>query len=192
MEKTKLYLASSSPRRQELLTLAGVRFKVMVAHQHEEFPETLQVHEVPEFLATYKALEVAKHVEDGATVLAADTVVVVDNSILGKPVDAHHAMEMLQRLSGRTHEVLTGVCIWQKDRRHSFTDTTRVTFRPLNPAKINHYIQVFKPFDKAGSYAIQEWIGLVGIKRISGDFFNVMGLPVGKVIEVLEHWHALE
>ena len=186
MRPKKIYLASNSPRRQELLRQAGIRFQVKVAHEQEIFPDSLQVYAVPEFLASYKAHEVKKTLEHDSIVIAADTVVIVDNTILGKPSNESDAFEMLGQLSGKTHDVLTGVCIIGSTEICLFTDTTQVTFRKLDHNKMAKYVNSFKPYDKAGAYAIQEWIGLVGIKRISGDYFNVMGLPIGRVLEMLE------
>lgn len=179
-----LILASQSPRRQQLMEQVGYSFKVVVSDVDETNPEGMLGELVPEFLANKKALAIAqKHPE--ATIVAADTIVLLDNEILGKPIDSEDAIAMLQRLSGRMHRVVTGVCIWQKDAIQSFSKTTEVYFRPLTIEQIQHYITNYKPFDKAGSYAIQEWIGMVGIEKIVGDYYNVMGLPIGEVAKRL-------
>ena len=140
---------------------------------------------VPEFLARKKADAVAHLVSD-AIVIAADTVVLLDHHILGKPVDAAHAITMLHQLSGRMHKVVTGVCIRKNDSELCFSTTTEVYFRPLTEQQITHYVSDYKPFDTAGGYAIQEWIGVTGIEKIKGDYYNVMGLPIGEVVIALK------
>jgi septum formation protein len=179
-----LILASQSPRRQQLMEQAGYKFTVVVSDVDETNPEGMLGEKVPEFLAHKKALAIAeKHPE--ATILAADTVVLLDNEILGKPVDSEDAIAMLENLSGKMHRVVTGVCIWQNGLTQSFSATTEVYFRPLSLEQIQYYIINYKPFDKAGSYAIQEWIGMIGIEKINGDYYNVMGLPIGEVVKRL-------
>lgn len=174
----KIILASGSPRRRDLLTGAGYTFEVRVPDVDETPPPEMRVEEVPEHLARKKAAAVS---ESGAVIIAADTVVLLDGEILGKPVDEEDAVRMLQRLSGRTHTVVSGVCIRRDDALDSFSTSTDVVFRPLTDEQIRHYVAEFKPFDKAGSYAIQEWIGFIGIEGIRGDYYNVMGLPIGEV-----------
>jgi septum formation protein len=177
----KLILASGSPRRRQLLELAGYSFTVVSADVDETSPPGVPVAQVPELLARKKATAVA-HRYPGAVIIAADTVVLLDEEILGKPKDAEDAKAMLARLSGRTHRVVTGVCIQNGASEECFSTVTEVSFRSLAPADIDYYVTRFKPFDKAGSYAIQEWIGLIGIERIDGDYYNVMGLPIGEVV----------
>lgn len=180
----KIILASQSPRRKQLMELAEFEFDVLIADVDETNPPGMPGEEVPEFLAKKKADAVAHLVSD-AIVIAADTVVLLDHHILGKPKDAAHAMEILQQLSGRIHKVVTGVCIRKNEREIAFSTTTEVHFRPLTDEQIEHYISHYKPFDKAGAYAIQEWIGVIGIEKINGDYYNVMGLPIGEVAIVL-------
>lgn len=180
----KLILASQSPRRQQLMSHAGYDFTVVVSHADETNPQGMPGAEVPEFLARKKA-EIIAADHPGATIVAADTVVLLDNEILGKPTDSEDAIAMLERLSGRMHRVVTGVCIWRRESSEQFSVTTEVYFRPLSRQQIEYYITHFKPFDKAGSYAIQEWIGMIGIEKISGDYYNVMGLPIGELVKRL-------
>ena len=177
-----LILASASPRRKQLLEQAGYTFDIIAADVDETNPPGMSGLEVPEFLARKKAAVIAERYPD-RRVIAADTVVVLDHDILGKPVDEADALQMLGRLSGRMHQVVTGVCIQQGNTTDSFSVITEVYFRPLSEAQIYNYIREYKPFDKAGSYAIQEWIGLVGIEKINGDYYNVMGLPISEVVK---------
>jgi septum formation protein len=179
----KIILGSGSPRRRDLLTGAGYTFEVRVPDVDETPPEGMRVEEVPEYLARKKAAAIS---ESNAIIIAADTVVLLDGQILGKPADAEDAVRMLQQLSGRTHTVVSGVCIRREDQTDSFSTSTDVVFRPLTDEQIRYYVAEFKPLDKAGSYAIQEWIGFVGIEGIRGDYYNVMGLPIGEVALRLE------
>ncbi len=181
---SKIILASQSPRRKQLMEMAELSFEVLIADVDETNPPGMPGEEVPEFLARKKADAVAHLVQD-AIVIAADTVVLLDHHILGKPRDAAHAIEILGQLSGRMHKVVTGVCIRQGAKERGFSVTTEVYFRKLTPTQIEHYVTHYKPFDKAGAYAIQEWIGVTGIEKINGDYYNVMGLPIGDVIAVL-------
>jgi len=184
MEPSKIILASQSPRRKQLLEMAEVKFEIIIADVDETNPPGMPGEEVPEFLAKKKADTVTHLVQD-AIVIAADTVVLLDEHILGKPRDAAHATVILQQLSGRMHRVVTGVCIRKGGYEKSFSTTTEVYFRKLNDTQIEHYISNYKPFDKAGAYAIQEWIGVTGIEKINGDYYNVMGLPIGEVMIIL-------
>lgn len=184
-----LILASQSPRRQQLMTEAGYTFSVVAANVDETNPEGMPGKLVPEFLAHKKAIAISEKFPD-AVILAADTIVLLGNEllgdeILGKPIDSEDAIAMLQRLSGKMHRVVTGVCIINKSKIQKFSATTEVYFRPLSLDQIQYYITKYKPFDKAGSYAIQEWIGMVGIEKIHGDYYNVMGLPIGEVVKRL-------
>jgi septum formation protein len=180
-----IILASQSPRRQQLMTQAGYQFKVIVSDADETNPEGMPGAEVPMFLAHKKALVIAAQHPD-ATIVAADTVVLLGNEILGKPVDSEDAVAMLQSLSGKMHRVVTGVCLWQNGQSEQFSVCTEVYFRPLTLAQIQYYIINYKPFDKAGAYAIQEWIGMIGIEKINGDYYNVMGLPIGSLVQRLQ------
>ena len=180
----KIILASQSPRRRQLLEMAEIEFEVLIADVDETNPPGMPGEEVPGFLAKKKADAVA-HLVNDAIVIAADTVVLLDHHILGKPKDAGDAKTILRQLSGRMHKVVTGVCMRRAGKEISFSTTTEVYFRPLTDAQIEHYITNYKPYDKAGAYAIQEWIGVTGIEKINGDYYNVMGLPIGEVINVL-------
>ncbi|MEI8278950.1 MAG: Maf family protein [Bacteroidota bacterium] len=179
-----IVLASQSPRRKQLLQEAGYDFTIIVADVDETNPPGMPGEEVPEHLAKKKATAI-QHMATDTIVIAADTVVLLDHHILGKPTDAAHAKAMLQQLSGRVHYVVTGVCIQDATKQVSFSVTTEVYFRPLTTEQINYYVDKYQPFDKAGSYAIQEWIGMVGIEKINGDYYNVMGLPISEVVKVL-------
>jgi septum formation protein len=150
----------------------------------ETNPAGMPGEQVPEHLAKKKA-DAVSHLINDAIVIAADTVVLLDHHILGKPTDAQHAKIILSQLSGRMHKVVTGVCIRKAGKEVSFSTTTEVYFRPLTDAQIDHYVSHYKPYDKAGAYAIQEWIGVTGIEKINGDYYNVMGLPIGEVVKIL-------
>lgn len=181
-----IILASQSPRRKQLLEWAEVNFTVEVIPTDESYPSTLSVEEVPVFIAREKARQVnAARNPNQLPLLAADTIVVLDNRIIGKPQHHQEAVEILTALSGRTHRVITGVVILHKQGEIAFADITEVTFHAISPEQIEHYVTNYQPFDKAGAYAIQEWIGVVGIQQVKGDFYNVMGLPVSRVIQHL-------
>lgn len=186
--KHPLILASSSPRRQFLMREAGYDFKVEKPEVDESFPKELPVEQVAKYLASKKAeyFRVELHHE---IVITADTVVILDNTILNKPEDRAEAIKMLSMLSGRTHIVMTGVCILSAEKEESFDDTTEVTFKKLSQAEIEFYVDTYKPFDKAGAYGAQDWIGMVAIEKIVGSYFNVMGLPMHKVYTHLTNWH---
>lgn len=179
-----LLLASQSPRRRQLLESAGYRFTVEAADVDETPPQDMPIDQVAEYLARLKAD--ATPLTPGLIIVAADTIVLLDGAILGKPEDADGAQAMLRRLSGRTHTVATGVCLRSTDRVDAFTVFTDVTFRDLSDAQIAHYVRTQPPLDKSGSYAIHEWIGLIAIERIAGDYYSVMGLPIGEVVRRLE------
>lgn len=191
MQKS-IILASQSARRKQLLEWAEIRFEVVTSATDEKYPEDLPIIDVPVFIAREKASAVKEKLQNNfhgeyihQTILAADTIVVLDDTIIGKPIDKEHAVEILTALSGRQHKVITGVVILLEDKEICFADVTEVEFHSLTPEQIEFYVEKYKPYDKAGSYAIQEWIGVVGIKSITGDFYNVMGLPVSKVLQVL-------
>ncbi len=182
-----IILASQSPRRKQLLEWAEVPFESIVKHAEETFPDNMPIADVPVYIARNKALAVKETLDNNDhIILAADTVVVIDDTVIGKPKDREDAIQILQRLSGRKHEVITGVVILQEEKEFSFSDVTSVLFHPLTDEQIVFYIDKYKPYDKAGAYAIQEWIGVVGIKSVSGDFYNVMGLPVSRVVQALK------
>jgi septum formation protein len=182
----RIILASASPRRKQLLEWAEIPFEVLPSDADELVPDGMQVSEIPVFLASQKAAIVRKKVSADRIVLAADTVVVLDEQMLGKPLDRTDAIRMLSHLSGRVHQVITGVSITGSNKEILFAETTRVRFHPLSKTGIEHYVDHYKPFDKAGAYAIQEWIGVTGIHSIHGDFYNVMGLPVSRVVQELK------
>lgn len=177
-------LASQSPRRKQLLQWAELPFEVKVAGTDESFPDTLSPAEAAVYIAREKALAIDRAA--GEVVIAADTVVVLDGQIIGKPRDREDAVNILQQLSGREHLVITGVTILKDGEEIAFADTTHVEFHALTTSQIEFYVDKYQPYDKAGAYAIQEWIGVVGIKRVEGDFYNVMGLPVSRVMQALQ------
>ncbi|MFC2114472.1 Maf family nucleotide pyrophosphatase [Bacteroidota bacterium] len=180
-----MILVSNSPRRKEILTNAGYTFTVAPSNIEESYPEGLMREEIPVYLAEQKALSVADQYE-GEVLLAADTIVILDNEIINKPADDAEAFTMLSKLSGHTHEVISGVCVMQGENVITFIDSSLVTFRELTEDEILYYIEHYKPFDKAGAYGVQDFIGMVGIERIEGSFYNVMGLPIHKVYKALQ------
>ncbi len=179
----KLVLASRSPRRRELLQLLDIPFVVAPdLHVSEPEPPGVPAAELPEFLARHKAAAYAQIMEEDQLLLTADTLVIADGVPLGKPADEEAAVRMLHTLSGKRHQVVTGVCLRDADgRQRSFSADTAVEFAALSPEEVEFYVSKFKPYDKAGAYGIQEWIGAVGIKGIEGSFYNVMGLPVQRL-----------
>lgn len=184
-----IILASQSPRRKQLLEWAEVSFSIQVVPTDESFPAGMDAVDIPIYIAEQKARVVHQlHQEPYPIILAADTIVVIDNQILGKPKNAEDAIQMLQMLSGRKHRVITGVVLMQGNKSIQFSDVTEVYFHDLTQEQIQFYVERYQPFDKAGAYAIQEWIGVVGIQKVIGDFYNVMGLPVSRVVQVLESW----
>jgi len=182
-----LILASNSPRRRELLGGLGLHFDVKVLPDIDEhYPEDMPVSQIAEHIACMKAEAYKKVMAADHLVITADTVVIVDEEVMGKPHDADDARRMLRKLSGRTHQVTTGVCLTTMQQQRHFSVTTDVTFKQLTDEEINHYITVYKPFDKAGAYGIQEWIGFIGVTGINGSYFNVMGLPVQRIYSELQ------
>ena len=180
-----IILASQSPRRRQLLEWAEVDFEIVVEPTDESYPSGLSPEEVAVHIAREKANAV-KPKAAGKTIIAADTIVVLGNEIIGKPKDKNDAITILNKLSGHHHKVITGVCIMSYDKEISFADVTDVEFHFLTEEQIEFYIDKYQPYDKAGAYAIQEWIGVVGIKCVNGDFYNVMGLPVSRVVQELK------
>lgn len=177
-----LILASQSPRRQQLLSEAGLEYELSPRFECEEiFPNDLPASEVAEYLSRLKSEAYPQVLADGDILLTADTVVVAEERILGKPTDKDDAFAMLRMLSGREHEVITGVTLRSTKLTKSFSAHSKVRFRQLSDVEIAYYIETYSPMDKAGSYGIQEWIGYVGIEGIEGSFFNVMGLPIQRV-----------
>jgi septum formation protein len=185
-----ILLASSSPRRRQLLEWAEIPFTVVKSETDESFPVGISPDEAAIHVAKVKADAVYNNSHlfgqyPGSLVLAADTMVVLGDEILGKPLDREHAIDMITRLSGRQHRVITAVCLRSSDLSVAFCEETLVQFRTLSPTEITHYVGTYRPFDKAGSYAIQEWIGIIGITSIHGDYYNVMGLPVSRLVTEL-------
>jgi septum formation protein len=181
-----IILASNSPRRRELLGGLGLPFEVKVLPDIEEsYPNDLTVSQIAEYISTEKAAAYRELMADNDLIITADTVVIVGDEVMGKPVDAADARRMLKKLSGVTHQVTTGVCLTTKTNQRHFSVTTDVTFKQLTDEEINHYIEVYKPYDKAGAYGIQEWIGYVGVTCLHGSYFNVMGLPVQRIYNEL-------
>lgn len=186
----KIILASGSPRRKQLLELAEISFEVMVSEIEESYPPELSPAEIAIHIASNKALAVQKRLmnennDTECTIIGADTLVILGNEIIGKPLDRQNAISILTNLSGRIHKVITGVCILSASKKKIFTEETEVEFHKLSHSQIEYYVDHYKPYDKAGAYAIQEWIGAIGVKSINGDFYNVMGLPVSRVVRVL-------
>jgi septum formation protein len=181
----KIILASQSPRRKQLLEWAEVPFEIVVQETDESYPQDDDMGRTAIHIARNKALAVKKIKGTAIPILAADTIVVLKNGIIGKPKDRADAIRILSSLAGKKHHVITGVVILYGDKEVSFSETTEVVFHPLTQQHIEFYVDNYKPYDKAGSYAIQEWIGVVGIKTIKGDFYNVMGLPVSRVVQQL-------
>lgn len=190
MNLPKIILASQSPRRQQLLGTIGVNFEVIAANCDEIFPDDLALDKVPTFLAKEKATIVSQQMPD-ALIIAADTVVIIDKKIIGKPIDRKDAVDILKKLSGRKHEVITGIAVTYKGQTFTTSAITEVFFNNLSEHNINHYVDQYKPYDKAGAYAIQEYIGVVGIKEIRGSFYNVMGLPVDRLLDLIQEKFGL-
>ena len=187
LKNYRIILASNSPRRRELLTTLGIEFESKtLSGIDESFPSNLQGEDIPKHIASKKAEAYRTLVTSNELIITADTIVYVDGEVLGKPKDETDARRMLHLLSGRSHEVITGVCILTKDQQQTFAVTTNVTFDTLSDEEINFYIEKYKPYDKAGAYGIQEWIGLVGVTRLEGSYFNVMGLPVQRLYKELK------
>jgi septum formation protein len=190
----KIVLASASPRRKSLLEWADMEFDILVRETDESYPEGLSPEEIAVYIARGKALATLENktyerYESNVPILAADTLVVLDGKVIGKPLSREQAIETLEALSGKKHLVITGVVLMTKDKEISFCDQTEVNFNAFSRDDIEYYVDKYKPYDKAGAYAIQEWIGVIGIREIHGDFYNVMGLPVSKVLAHLaEHF----
>ena len=180
---SQFVLASQSPRRKQLLEWAEVDFEIIVEPTEETYPPELSPSEVAVHIAQQKAAAVRSRTDK--TIIAADTIVVMGNEIIGKSKDRKDAVAILQKLSGQHHKVITGVVISGNGNEVAFADITDVEFHPLTNDQLTFYVDKYQPYDKAGAYAIQEWIGVVGIKSINGDFYNVMGLPVSRVVQAL-------
>ena len=186
LEKYKVILASGSPRRRELMAGLGVNYEVRILPDVDEsYPDTLQGEEIPLYIAKEKADAYIPMMQPDELIITADTIVWQDGKVLGKPRDREDALQMLRTMSGRTHEVFTGVCITTTDWQRSFTAQTEVRFATLSEDEIIYYVDNFKPMDKAGAYGVQEWIGFIGVENISGSYYNIMGLPVQKLYREL-------
>ncbi|MFN5421668.1 MAG: Maf family protein [bacterium] len=185
----KIILASGSPRRKTLFEWAELPFEIVVSDADESFNQSDSPSDIALSIACKKniaARAIMNNEQASSIVVSADTIVVLDNKVIGKPQDRDDAICILQQLSGKTHRVITAVCISDHQKEYTFFDTTHVTFHELTDEQITHYVDHYKPFDKAGAYAIQEWIGVVGIRAIEGDFYNVMGLPISRVVTTLK------
>ena len=183
----KVVLASNSPRRKELLSGLGVEYSIKTLPDiNETFPDSLQGEEIPMYIAREKANAYLHLMTDDELIITADTIVYIDDTVLGKPKDAADARRMLKLLSGHSHQVITGVCITTCNGQHTFASTSNVTFDFLTTEEIDYYIDHYQPFDKAGAYGIQEWIGFVGVTRLEGSYFNIMGLPIQRLYQELK------
>ena len=189
MENYHIILASNSPRRRELLSGLDLDFEVKVLPDIEEnYPDHLETPEIPVYIATEKAAAYKGLMAEHDLIITADTVVVLGDEVLGKPVDLDDARRMLRELSGKTHQVITGVCLMTRTRQRSFSVTTEVSFKELSDAEIDYYVEKYRPLDKAGAYGIQEWIGYIGVTSLNGSYFNVMGLPVQRIFNELQQF----
>ncbi|MFC5284843.1 Maf family nucleotide pyrophosphatase [Pedobacter alpinus] len=181
-----IYLASKSPRRQELLTLMGFSYQLLLKDVDESYPSSLILEEVAVYISKKKAD--AFEIPENGILITSDTVVILNNELLGKPENNNHAFEMLSKLNGKTHKVVTGVNLRTETKNISFSETTEVTFSQLTDEQLWYYIDNHQPFDKAGSYGIQDWIGMVGVKEINGSYTNVMGLPTERLYRELANF----
>lgn len=186
IKKYNIILASKSPRRQQLMKEMGFTFTVKDVDVDEHYPAHLSMSEIPVYIAEQKAKPFEGHIKNNDLVITADTIVYLNGEVLGKPRNEQHAKQILLKLSGQKHQVITGVCLKNIQKQKSFFSLTDVFFKELTKQEIDYYIKEFRPFDKAGAYGIQEWIGYIGIKRIEGSFFNVMGLPIQKLYEEIQ------
>lgn len=183
----KIILASNSPRRKELLGGLGIDFEVRTLQGIDEsYPDSLKGEDIPMYISSKKADAYKASMADDELIITADTIVYDQGRVLGKPKDAESARMMLRELSGHSHEVITGVSVVTKEKTVRFASTSRVFFDALTDDEINYYVQTYKPFDKAGAYGIQEWIGFIGVTRLEGSYFNVMGLPIQRLYKVLK------
>ncbi len=182
-----IILASNSPRRKELLAGLGVKFDVrLIADIDETYPDNIKSHDVAEYIAKKKADAYKQSIASNELIITADTIVILGDEIFGKPLNADDAYAMLQKLSGKTHQVITGVCLLTKTEQRVFRVTTDVTFKELEMEEIKYYVDNYKPFDKAGAYGIQEWIGYIGVTSLNGSYFNVVGFPVQRIYTELQ------
>lgn len=185
LKNKKIVLASKSPRRQLLLKELGLDFEIRTKDTEESFDINLKREEIPLYLCEHKANAFANEINEGEILITADTIVWIKNTVLNKPENKEEAIRMLKLLSGNMHEVITGVCIRSLDKNLCFNTVTKVFFKSLSEQEIEYYLENYQPYDKAGAYGIQEWIGYIGIEKIEGSYFNVMGFPVKEVYEAL-------
>jgi len=186
LQQYNVILGSASPRRKELLSDIGIEFSIQTTDKEEEYPSTLKEERIAEFLAQQKSEFLSENQKNTDLLITADTIVSYESEVLNKPQNKEQAFNILNKLSGNTHKVITGVCIKSIKKEVIFSATTMVTFRKLSPKEIGHYINNFNPFDKAGGYGIQDWIGKIGIQRIDGSYSNVVGLPTKELYEQLK------
>ncbi|SHF33103.1 Maf-like protein [Dysgonomonas macrotermitis] len=185
----KLILASNSPRRKELLSGLDINYEVVVIPGIDEsYPDTIEKRQVAQYIAQKKAAAYGDYLKENTLVITADTVVILDNKIFGKPANEVAAKQMLRELSGHTHQVITGVCLTSAEKQHSFSVISEVRFCTLSESEIDYYVTRYQPMDKAGAYGIQEWIGYVGVEFISGSYYNVMGLPIQRLYRELKNF----
>ncbi len=190
LKNYRIILASNSPRRKELLSGLDLNYEVRILPDIDEsYPSDLQKEEIPVYIAKQKADAYKSFQQDNELLITADTIVWLEGKVYGKPTDETDAKNMLKELSGKTHEVLTGVCISDKQKEKSFCAVSKVKFAVLEEEEIDYYIEKYKPFDKAGSYGVQEWIGYIGVESLEGSFYNVMGLPVRMLYKALKEWN---
>ncbi|MEJ6492610.1 MAG: Maf family protein [Flavobacteriales bacterium] len=183
-----IILGSQSPRRKKLLAGLDIPFEVRVADIDESFPSNMPIPKIAEYVATQKWKALISNSKDDELIICSDTVVVLDKTILEKPKDKKDGKQMLQKLSGQKHTVITGVALGTRNEFHSFSDSTHVYFANLSAEEIDYYLDNYEPYDKAGSYGVQEWIGMMAIEKLEGSYYNVMGLPVQKLYQVLKNW----
>lgn len=188
LKHKKIILASNSPRRKELLAGLELEFEVRIHPVEETIPKDMPAEYVASYLSKLKANAFASSLRKDEILITSDTVVIANSRVLGKPETEQEAFQMIKSLSGSTHKVMTAVTLTELDRQVTIEDETSVSFRFLDEEEINHYIRVYKPYDKAGSYGIQEWIGFVGVSKIEGSYFNVVGFPLHLVYEQLKKW----
>ena len=187
LKKYNILLASKSPRRQNLLKELGINFNIITnIETNETYPNNINIFDIPEYLAKKKAKSYNKIINNNNLLITADTIVILNNKIINKPTDKKNAQEILQKISGNVHTVVTGVCLTSVEKQICFSEKSQVFFEELTNDEINYYINKYKPMDKAGAYGIQEWIGYIGIKKIEGSFYNIMGLPIQKLYEKLK------
>lgn len=183
----KIILASGSPRRQQFFRELDIDFDIKLKEVEEIYPEHLQGVEITDFLAELKANSFNNDIKENEIIITSDTIVWLENTALGKPKDYNDAFEMLTKMAGKTHEVITSVCFKRSHKKEIINCITKVTFNPLTEKEIRYYLDIYKPFDKAGAYGIQEWIGLIGISKIEGSYTNVVGMPTDMVFNYLKN-----